>query len=478
MSTLGRLRDFVFRPGYAREYEAGEKALAHRPAASTDAIIGQVMPANRSNPPRRGGSNVVVAYEDVPRLRSVVERIADAVASTKWEAWYATRSAQERGAKRIPKHLFKLKSSIDALKKQSKQDETLVELEDHLILDLLNTGNPHLDGHQCAKLSSIWYDCVGEWFQLIEMNESTGKPLHLWPIPPSWIQDTPHDGYPYFRVRAGRGYIEVPMEWMVWCKNPSPVTPYRRGSGMGYTLGDEIDTDEYAADVIKSAFQNNNLPHSILVLQGFTREAVKIEERKWQQQYGSPSKANRVRFAGGNDADIKQVKLDQSFKDMQMSETRKDQRDIISQSYGVPPELIGVIENSNRATSEAADHFMQQYIVGPRLEATRRCYQRQLVPFYDDRLILDYPDRSKDDKDRQAKIMGEAPYNFTRNQWQEIAGMDHLGEEGEVYLQPINLVAVKAGETAPDLEVVEIDEEDENGGKQHYVIYPSSKKKA
>ncbi len=474
-NILSRLRDFVFHPGYVREMEAQQKLVAFEDMQpSTEVIIDDLMPANRTNPPRAGMSAVLNSYEQVPRLRAVVERIADSVAQMPWEAWYTTRSSTDRGARHLPKMALRSKKALDKYHAKAATNGNLIVLAEHPILELLERGNPFLDGYQIEKLSSIYSDTAGEWLEMIEFSDKTNLPQHLWPIPPQWVYDTPKDNYPYFKVNFNGQFLEIPASRVIWCKNPRPLNPYRRGTGMATTLGDEIDTDEYAARVVKAAFLNNNLPASIVVFPGMTPDQYSTQERKWKARYGSPSKSGMVRFM--NAADVKQVRLTPSFKDTQMSEIRKDQRDIILQSFGVPPEILGIVENSNRATIDAADYIMQRYVTGPRKDARRRCYQRQLVVFYDDRLVLDYPCMASQDEDRKIEIMSAAPYNFSRNQWQQAAGLDDLGDEGEVYMVPAGIVQVPAGEDMPTPEE-EPTEPEENPTEEPLALPEGDEKK-
>ena len=53
---------------------------------------------------------------------------------------------------------------------------------------------------------------------------------------------------------------------------------------------------------------------------------------------------------------------------MTFTELRSFERDAIIQTFNVPPELVGVIENSNRATIEAALTIMAIQVIVPRLE--------------------------------------------------------------------------------------------------------------
>ena len=54
---------------------------------------------------------------------------------------------------------------------------------------------------------------------------------------------------------------------------------------------------------------------------------------------------------------------------------RKFLRDTIYQTYGIPPEVLGIIENSNRATADAAMYIYGILVLTPRLNKMRESPQ-------------------------------------------------------------------------------------------------------
>ena len=58
--------------------------------------------------------------------------------------------------------------------------------------------------------------------------------------------------------------------------------------------------------------------------------------------------------------------------------------------FGIPPEKLGVVNESKRSTIAAADFFWNKDIILPRMEFIRMFLQLHLVPDFDDKLILDY----------------------------------------------------------------------------------------
>jgi hypothetical protein len=130
-----------------------------------------------------------------------------------------------------------------------------------------------------------------------------------------------------------------------------------------------------------------------------------------------------------------------------MQDLRKNTRDICLQVWGVPPEILGIIENSNRSTIDAADYLFSKWVIVPRLEAWRLDYQRMLVPEYDARLILDYESPVQQDTAFRLQAMTAMPWAFEADEIRECAGMTPLEKDlGKFHMEPGALTRVDSWE--------------------------------
>ena len=73
-----------------------------------------------------------------------------------------------------------------------------------------------------------------------------------------------------------------------------------------------------------------------------------------------------------------------SPKELDMVESRKFLRDECLQHYQLPPEVFGIIENSNRATIDASYYLTQKNVIIPRIRFFERVLNNQLLNEYDD----------------------------------------------------------------------------------------------
>ena len=81
------------------------------------------------------------------------------------------------------------------------------------------------------------------------------------------------------------------------------------------------------------------------------------------------------------------------------AQLRDQMRDILLHVPGVPPEIFGILESSNRSTIDAAKYLFDSLLIVPRLEFLRTIMQERLIPEFDEKLILDYV--SPVEKDRE-----------------------------------------------------------------------------
>jgi len=394
-----------------------------------------IFPGSVCQPPKRGTKELLNAYNEMPWLRAVVNKVSRSVASTFWQLYVIRRGGKAIKVVKLQRADYNTRQKL--LTSYKKQAE-LVEIEEHPLLDLLDNANSFLTGLMARQLTQVYLDLAGEAFWLKERN-GAGKPVAFWPLPPDWVISTPTPTHRFFRVsfRAWQG--EIPDTEIFWMTDPNPINPYARGSGMARALADELETDEYAAKHTKTWFYNRARPDLVISGDGLRPEDTARLEEDWLRKNQGFWKAFKPYFLSKK-VDIQT--LSQTFENMQLVDLRKYERDTIIQVYGVPPEILGIIENSNRATIEAADFLFARWVVQPRLEFLRAVLQERLVPEFDDRLILDYESPVSEDKEYNLKVAQAAPWSITVDEWRELQGRGPLpDEQGKVYMLPYNVYA-------------------------------------
>lgn len=405
-------------------------------------MLAGIQPGGMGTPPARGVAEYLRAYSQMPWLRAVAGRVATAVASTEWQVFILKGAAPvqaKRGRRAIALtssewqrmgQRARLDGSVQRLQRaglkqrrdlaaQATEDGELVQITDHPMLDAMHNANSFQTGQGMRKVTQLHLDLVGEAFWLKE--RAQGGPLDgmvtgVWPVPPNWILSTPTPQFRFFRVgfRGWRGAI--PDTEFVWFSDPDPANPYARGSGTAMSLADELETDEYTAKHLKAFFYNRARPDLIIwPKDGNVNEGnVKRLEQDWLSRTAGFWRAFKPYFMT-RAVEVKE--LDQNFRQLALVPLREFERNAIMQVFGMPPEILGVLQNSNRSTIDAADFLMQSYIVVPRLEFIRSVIQERLAPEYDERIIVDYPSPVKEDEAQMLSAAKAAPWALDLDEW-------------------------------------------------------------
>jgi HK97 family phage portal protein len=432
----------------ARSFRQWASAIvrAALPVRSPSPSPMDLFPSARGDAPVGGASDVLASYAHLPWLRAVTGRIAQALAATDWQL-YAVRKPQQRAVK----NAFLQRASgtvrrkaLNEMVAQKNADQIL----EHPLLDLLHNGNPHHTGVQLWRLTSASLDLVGEVYWLLQRN-GVGVPAALWPIPPTWVLETPVPGRDTYRVNFKGRYAAIPSSEVLALADPNPADPYGRGTGLASALGDELATDEYAAKLVRQFFLEGARPDFLIwpknTEMGLDPAELKRFTNDWLNRHQGYQRAWRPYMS---QQEMGVHEFDKDFGKMQMVELRQFERDTIIQTYGMPPEMLGVLTSSNRATIEAAEYIFTRWVLTPRLELLRSILQERLVPEFDDRLVIDYVSPVPEDTARELDAAKAQPHVLTVNEWRALAGQPPV-KDGEVYMMPPQLVPVTSLDEGP-----------------------------
>lgn len=394
--------------------------------------------------PRRGTRELIASYRDSPWLRAATRRIATGVAGACWELYAHAAEPAQRGrqlSRRGPGGVYldakapawrwgrdsgvrdrKLRAP-DFRKRAARRRELaeagqLREVTSHPALDVLDRPNPFMTGAVAIQLTQTWLDIKGEAFWLLVLGAG-GLPTGFLPVPPHWVQQVPTDAAPYYLISFAGLQLKLKPEAVVWFRDPDPEQPYGRGTGTAESLGDELETDEAAAKFLKNWFYNSAMPSLLVGLEDADKSEVERAKVQWEEDHRGAHNAHRAHFASGK---MNAVRLDSSFRDQQIIDLRKLSRDTIAQVFAVPPEVLGIIENSNRATIDAARFIYVTGVEWPRVQFLRGEIQVQFIDRWDDGLCLEAEVQVPDDEGHKSEVMKTQPGAFSLNEWRAEAG--------------------------------------------------------
>lgn len=356
-----------------------------------------------TSPPERNTQEWIEAFRTNPRL-AVVERIAGDLAYAKGKLYRVDEKGDEH------------------------------ELTDHPFLDFWRKPNPLHEMSNAAlwRLLEIYLKLKGEGYFIIEKDES-GLPAELWPVPTHWVQQTPYLDHPFYTVRLTSGVImPVSVDDMFVMKDLNPVDPFRRGLGQAEALADEIETDEYAAKFQKRFFFNDATPNLVIAMPKSTEEQRRRFRAEWMEKFRGHFKSHGVATVNG---EVIVNKVGDNMKDMDMVNGRTFLRNAVLEHFGVPREIMGITESSNRATSEAAQYIYAQNVLMPSLLRREEAINEQIIPLFGPDLVWHYDDivPRNQEFDKAKALDGWNAGLLTKDEARELLDMPPAAVGGDVY---------------------------------------------
>jgi phage portal protein BeeE len=368
-------------------------------------------------------------------------------------------------------------------KQYAKDKENAAPVADHPFYELMDTPSkmfPELDGHAIKYVTAVLCELLGEAFWVKMRNGR--KVEEILPFPPAWCIMTPTAGnasflFQPFGTTAGK-MLTVSPEDVVWFKQPDLTDPYGRGRGRTEAVGGELDADEMAEKWQRNYFYNDATPPFWANIPGAQQSDLERMRDTWGQRLGGWMNARKPAFTNSDGVTI--TKLGDTVKDMDFIETRKYLRDVFLAHYSIPPEMFGIIENSNRSTIDAAYYLFAKNVITRRLGFYERAITKQLIaPDYDARLIAKFDfDVPEDEAFKLQKVSeGFKAGALTRADWKRAMGYK-IDPGDEVYLVPYSLLEVPKGTTIQDAKpepvpppetVIDIEEEPEEEAEEEPV---------
>lgn len=319
------------------------------------------------------------------------------------------------------------------------RDGAEVEITDHPFLQFMDQPNPlyEMTGSAIWRLHEIYLLLVGESFLLIERDDA-GRPIELWPVPPYWVKMTPYLGSPTYQILSPSGLtMDVPVDDMFVMKQLNPLDPFLRGLGVAESIADEVEIDEYAAKFQKRFFYNDAEPSLVFLMPDATQDQSEAFMARWNQKHRGVENSHKAAALTGT-VDVKAFGSSDT-RELGFNDSRVAMRDAVLEHFGVPREIMGITENSNRSTADAAQYIYAKNVLMPRIRAREEAINKQLLPMFGDGLVWRFDPVVPYDQDfNKAKALDA--YNaglITKNEARELLDLPDT-KGGNVFKVSIN----------------------------------------
>lgn len=231
--------------------------------------------------------------------------------------------------------------------------------------------------------------------------------------------------------------MTVPVDDMFVMKQLNPLDPFLRGLGIAESIADEVEIDEYAAKFQKRFFYNDATPPVVFLMPDATDEQRNAFMARWNQKHRGVENSHRAAALSGN-VDVKEIGSNDG-KNLGFIESRIAMRDAVLEHFGVPREIMGITENSNRSTADAAQYIYAKNVLTSRIRMREEAINAQLLPMFGSNLVWRYDAVIPYDKEFDKGKALEA-YNaglITKNEARELLDLPDI-EGGNIYKVSIN----------------------------------------
>ena len=344
-------------------------------------------------------------------------------------------------------------------------------IEKHEIYELLENPCPadrDLTGWTVRYFVFACYTLVGEAY-LLKVRDPSGKVIGLQPVAPSWVIQQPTVNQRFWEIypfgTAGGNSIFVPVEDVISFKDIDLNDPYGRGRGTSEAIGDEIQSDEYASKYAKNLFFNDATPSAIIYAPQGDKDTADQIKQSWLQKMAGYRHAKEPMVLTGEGSKFE--KISQSPTELDFVESRKYLRDSANEHFHIPPEIMGILQNSNRSTIDSAEYLLNKNVLADYLRMFERVINSQLLwEDYDKerKFVLHHENNIAEDIAQKLQIANDGLSRgvLTVNDWRIAMGYEADERGGDVYLRsfgqvekPFNSEPIEL----PDIETVELPEE-------------------
>lgn len=396
------------------------------------------------------------SFEDNPWLYASVDLIARTCALTPWKVYKNSPKkpsvVPDRDTKRQLAHLITRAGHTAAEIQRLDLEET-----DHPVLVLLNKPNPLQDYYSFFYTCWALYELSGSLVLYVDRKRGEPNSVRgLYPVPRTWISHWPSVDEPWFELSSVGAGLQVrtgeqlPERDFVVFKRSTARDPYGEGFGLAKVVGAEIDIDEYASKFLGAYFRNSAQPSLLIGVEGADENELTRAKLVWESALRGAENAHRVHWHSGK---MSVDQISSTLKDADMIEVRKFERNTLIQVNSIPPECLGIIENSNRSTIDAADYHLRKNVIAPRLAAFCAMLQDQVMPLYGELLgkfLIAPVNPIPEDLELKFKVMSTAPQAFTINEWRASAGYGPIPGGDKPYVETTYQSGYSDGEQDPD----------------------------
>ena len=328
-------------------------------------------------------------------------------------------------------------------------------LDGHPVAHLLTVApNPNMDASEFWRTVVAWMCIRGNAYVFIERN-GAGAPVALWPLSPNSVAvKRSESGRLVYEVKSDQLIDYVPLPGGTGQVQSESMLHYRAfGTGpeglspVGMAR-EQVGTSYAAMRYVGGFFSRDASPGGVVSVDGeLTDTQYDRLTAQWKSLHEGFDRSHRLALLEGG---AKWETTTLSPVDAAFLETYKMTRSDIAGIFGVPPHMIGDVDRSTSWGSGIEQQSMGYviYSLMPYLNRLERASAAKLLGEHE---YLKFNTNALVRGDITARYAAYAQGRnwgwLSANDIRRLEDQEPLGAEGDVYLQPLNMVP--AGEPAP-----------------------------
>ena len=303
----------------------------------------------------------------------------------KWEPWDTNKAIQDglKASTWVYTCVSKNAKSVAAIpwfvERRTKDGWERDESDSNGLVKLLKQPNEAWDW---ATLMNVMVQQVLLGGNTLIAKSRIGRvPVELWPIGPHGVSPVPGgpgqpfiSGYEYRNQESKKFTLKA--EDSIHILLPDPGNPYWGLSPL-MAGAKAVNTDVSAANWQQTSLQNMMVPPGVFTFEK-TLSSKQVEEahERIQEKYAGAVHARKPLVVG---AGAKWVQLSLNPKELDFLNSRKLTREEICAIFGVPPQLVGIMDRSSFNNYATAERVYLEHTVLPMAEKLRDAFNRMLA---------------------------------------------------------------------------------------------------
>lgn len=317
------------------------------------------------------------------------------------------------------------------------------ELDDHPALKVLERPNP-LDTRYDLLFKTVSYmDLTGDAYWEI-VRDRAGRIRELWVLPSNLVTIVPskdgvierYDLKPF--NGSEKDIIRYSPSEIIHHKHPNPNNFYY-GASVIMAVASAVDINDFQHDYQKNFYKRSALPPAVLESESKLDDAtVKRLRQSFDSVYGGGDNAGKTLILENG---LKYKPLGISPKDLDYLATNSVTMKEICAIFRVPPSMLGIVEDVNRANAESQEYTFAKMATEPLLRNIDERLTTELIKQYlnGDKLFIQHDSTVPEDEDKQASAAQKRIFGglTTINEERKLQGYKPV-ENGDVHLVPTN----------------------------------------